>query len=700
MKRAATFFSCFILSLRLFGQNPMIDSLLHRVEFLSKQTETFSSDTDQVNTHILLCLQFKNMGEYDKAKEHANHAWSLANKVDYKKGIAEAYLRTGNVVDLQGDHLKALENYFKAQKLYEEIGYKTGIGKAFANIGIVYQLLGDYPKALEYHLKGLKIGEELNFKLLIANTCGNIGITYYNQKDFENSLKYNFKALHMAEEMGDKIGIARNITNIGIVYSDQKNYSQALEYDFKALKMAEESGYKQAIATLLGNIGTVYDSQGDFPKALDHHSKELKIMQEMGDKTGTALALGNIGALYLKHHDLKIAEEYLQKALSLSIDIHDLAGQQQWHQGLSDLYKIENEWKKSMEHYRQSVLARDSLFNEGNTKKTVQAQMNYEFDKKQAAEKLEQEKRDAIAKEEKRRQQLFLWLVGAVAAAIAAIALIIFRSWRITRKQKLVIEDQKLIVEQKNKHITDSINYAKRIQDAILPSVEDMKKCFPENFVLFQPREIVSGDFYWLSRQNNKTVLAVADCTGHGVPGAFMSMIGNTLLNEIVNEQKIVQPAEILNHLHEGIVHALHQESRSQDDGMDITLCLFDHHTNKLSFAGANHSLFVAHEGILSILEGDYFSIGSVFGKKKDSFTQKEITLQKNTTLFLSSDGYADQPGGDKGKKFMTKRFQELLSSVSSHTATEQGQILRKTFEDWKGKKQQVDDVLLIGIKI
>jgi len=219
---------------------------------------------------------------------------------------------------------------------------------------------------------------------------------------------------------------------------------------------------------------------------------------------------------------------------------------------------------------------RDSIFNEETQNASYKLQLKYEYEKEEAIKKTEHQKELAIAEEERKQQQIITYSIAFGLFFVLLFAGLIFNRLRLTGKQKKIIEEQKKIVDQKNKHITDSINYAKRIQDSILPSQEELSKHFSDYFVFFRPREIVSGDFYWLSSsQSGKKILAIADCTGYGVPGAFMSMIGNTLLNEIVNEKNIFRPCEILNRLNEGIIQALHQESRTQDDGMDISVCLF-----------------------------------------------------------------------------------------------------------------------------
>jgi serine phosphatase RsbU (regulator of sigma subunit) len=261
---------------------------------------------------------------------------------------------------------------------------------------------------------------------------------------------------------------------------------------------------------------------------------------------------------------------------------------------------------------------------------------------------------------------------------------------------------QKREIEEKNKSITDSITYAKRIQQAILPHDEEFGRLLPGSFVLYLPKDIVSGDFYWISRKDDQVFVAAADCTGHGVPGALMSMIGNALLNEIVNEKNITSPPAILQHLHTGIrlllkQDQLHGETR---DGMDIALCRIDMRSRALEYAGAMRPLYIVSGGELKEIKADKYPIGGLQEAEERKFTGHALALSPGDMIYLSSDGFADQFGGDKGKKFMVKKFQQLLEEIYALPPGEQRARVKNVFEQWKGNLEQVDDVLVIGIRI
>jgi serine phosphatase RsbU (regulator of sigma subunit) len=271
------------------------------------------------------------------------------------------------------------------------------------------------------------------------------------------------------------------------------------------------------------------------------------------------------------------------------------------------------------------------------------------------------------------------------------------------------VSEQKAIIEAKNHDITDSIKYAKNIQEALLPPLQNLHKELKEAFVLYQPKDIVSGDFYWFAKRNNKRFVASVDCTGHGVPGAFMSIIGNTLLNEIVTEKNITKPSEILDELHAGVKTALKQSESENErrDGMDIALCSLNEEGNILEYAGANRPLWIFRKNkevaeAFEMIKADKFPIGGMelHENEKRKFTNHTIPVEKGDMIYVFSDGYADQFGGPKGKKYMVGNMQKLISDIHEQPVEMQEKALLKAFDDWKGNLEQIDDVLVIGFRI
>jgi serine phosphatase RsbU (regulator of sigma subunit) len=269
-------------------------------------------------------------------------------------------------------------------------------------------------------------------------------------------------------------------------------------------------------------------------------------------------------------------------------------------------------------------------------------------------------------------------------------------------RQKEEIGKQNEKLEELYKHVTDSIRYAKRLQDAILPPANYIKKVLPNSFVLFKPKDIVSGDFYWVSEKNNKTIFSAVDCTGHGVPGAFMSIVGHNLLKHVLNNTSHAEPASILDEVNKGVAETLHQgiDETSTKDGMDIAMCAIDYNSLELQYAGAFNPLYLVRDGALQQIKANKFPIGFFVDEDKKKFTNHKVQLQKGDCIYIFSDGYADQFGGPNGKKFMVKKFDELIAKVCNYPMEEQKSILERTIEDWKGPLEQVDDILVIGVRI
>ena len=265
-------------------------------------------------------------------------------------------------------------------------------------------------------------------------------------------------------------------------------------------------------------------------------------------------------------------------------------------------------------------------------------------------------------------------------------------------ERTLEIHEQKELIEIKNREILDSIHYAKRLQEAILPNRNLLSKLFPENFLLYYPKDIVSGDFYWLGNSNH-SILVVADCTGHGVSGALMSMLGMSLLNQLVNGENMTDPGVLLDNLHNDVVSALNQTENDSNEGMDIAICSFDALTGNMLYAGANRPLWVVRNGEMLVWHPDKMPIGGIQIQSRPPFNTHPVTLQKGDRVYLFTDGYADQFGGENGRKLMTKNLKEILIHTAGNKMEQQGTQLHDYFMKWKGFNEQVDDVLLLGLE-
>ncbi len=689
-----------------FAQNKNIDSL----QMLLNAAQP---DTNRVNLLQYISQSYLIKSNFDSALKYANDELLLAskitvlNKTGWQKGIAWAYYNIGQVYYLRGEYPTALKNYLFSVKTFNSIGEKKDAAVLYRRIGTVYYAEGNYSESLENHLLSLRLSQDINYKTGIADAYSNIGIIYYFQKDFDKALENNFISLEIKKEIGEKEAIARSYGSIGTIYNSKAMYSDALKNLFEALKIYTELKNEMFMSYSYNNIGVTYQSMGDDLEALKYHQMSLAIKEKLEDKLGVAGSFINLGDVYIKLNQLGIAKGYLTKALDLSKKIGSKDRIKDCYKSLTTLDSLNGSWKDAYFHHILFVDYQDSLKNEESDKKIIQLSMKQEFSEIQAKEKTDQEKKDLIAFQEKKKAGQILILVLCVLLLAFIFSGYIFYSLRTTRKQKLIIEvknheteEQKKIIEEKNKDITDSIYYAKRIQNALLREEEHVSKHLPEHFILFLPKDIVSGDFYWGFEKYDYWYLAAADCTGHGVPGAIMSMLGISFLNDIVAADKLYSPAEILDQLRDKIISELRQtgEEGSSKDGMDISLIRLNLKTFELQWAGANNALNYIQAGELKEIKADKQPIG--YHTQQKPFTNHEIKLQKGDSIYLYSDGYADQFGGPKGKKLTYKKLDDFIIANYQLPLTQQKELFKQYFNDWKGPLEQLDDVCVIGVKI
>lgn len=461
--------------------------------------------------------------------------------------------------------------------------------------------------------------------------------------------------------------------------------------------MSEELRNKDGIVICLENLGVLYHEQKDYSKAIKYYSDALMIAENKKQRVDLYSNMAQIN--FSIKNDFE-SEKYFLKALALADSIGTLEPKVSIFLGLSDVYKRKGTIEKSFELYKEAIAIKDSLFNRTKAEEITRQEMNYEFEKKEALAKIDNEKKTY-------KQRLLVSSISIGLLLVLVFAFFVLRALSITKKQKLIIErkneeteKQKKIIEEKNKDITDSINYAKQIQRALLREEEHVSSHLPEHAILFMPKDIVSGDFYWTIEKEDYWYFAVADCTGHGVPGAIMSMLGISFMNEISFSEKLLSPNEILNKLRERIVYELRQgdESIGNRDGMDISLCRLNLNTLELEWAGANNSLNLIRNGNLEIIKPDKQPIGYYPNPKP--FTNHTIQLQKGDSIFIYSDGYADQFGGEKGKKLTYKRLENSLIEHCTLPLKEQKELLKQAFVDWKGSLEQVDDVCIVGVRV
>ena len=597
---------------------------------------------------------------------------------------------------LKGNYNQALAYHKKGLKMKEEIGDKKGMASSYINIGIIYKDLGNYEQSLFYYKKSLKIDKETGNQMGMSYCLCNIGIIYLNQRNYVQALSYFGECLQSAKETGDKKGMAFSYMNMGNIYGDKGNYEQALDYYKKSLQINEELDDKMGIADIYSNIGIIYSKQDRYEQALLYYQKSFKIDEAAGDKKGMVNSYIDIGTISFKQDILPQALFYGKIALDLAQKLGVVIETKRASNLLYDVYKKTGQSAKALKMHELYIKMNDSINSIENKEAAIKLEYQHAYEKEQALADAKHQEQMSLSAEREKRQQLIAYSAGGGLVMVLLFAFFILNRLQLTHRQKKVIEQQKELVEEQKKDITDSIHYAENIQKALLPSAQELS-LIPDGFILFQPKDIVSGDFYWMQHHKDKVYFAACDCTGHGVPGAFMSMIGSSLLDEAVVEKGITKPNEIFYEVRKGFINALKQTRETQKDGMDAVLIAWDKKST-LQVATAYSPVIIIRNGEIQELKPDRQPVGFHTGEQKP-FTHHELKLEKGDTLYIFSDGYPDQFGGPKDKKFMMKNFKKLLLSIQEASMNEQKTILETTMAEWRGDSEQVDDILVMGVR-
>jgi serine phosphatase RsbU (regulator of sigma subunit)/Tfp pilus assembly protein PilF len=652
------------LNHRLVSQNRFVDSLINYVKTAPEDTHKLS-----VLTRIIEAIS-------------EDEVWSKYN--DELGPLAKKLMQTNNA---------AIK--LKAKRHYSDY---------LNNKGYLSNNVGDITLALDYFHQSLRIQEETGDKSGQSYSLNNIGYIYNSQKQFGRALAYYQKSLALQNEIGDKHGQAQSLSNIGNIYERKGNLKKALFYYFKGLAIRRSIKTDQhGVGYSLQNIGNVYFSQKNYFSALYYYSKSLEVRKEINDTKGISFSLCNMSKIYLAQNNTTLALKYAHEGLATAEEIGYPENIRLASTILEEVYLKEEKFDKAHEMLKLSVKMQDSINNNDIRKSAERKQLQYEFEKREVVSRAEQEKRELTYIAQANQQRIIIYAVIAGLIICSFFGVVMYSRFKVTQRQNVIIqsqkktvEDQKHVLEAHQKEIVDSINYAKRIQYALLAHEDFFVRNLASHFVLFKPKDIVSGDFYWATEHNNNFYLAVCDSTGHGVPGAFMSLLSIGFLSEAIKEKNIEEPNKVFDYVRKRLIESITNEN--QKDGFDGILLRINQSSNDVTYAAANnHPVVISPEKIFH-LGCDKMPVGK--GERINEFSLFSLSHKPGDTIYLYTDGYADQFGGSKGKKFKYKPLNDLLLSVNSLPLANQQDVLNNTFSEWKGDLEQVDDVLIIGIKI
>jgi serine phosphatase RsbU (regulator of sigma subunit) len=635
-----------------------------------------------------------------KAIEYATDAHELAKKLNYSLGSGNALKYIGMGHFTLGDYVMAVNYFQQALEVYEAIDYKVGISNMLNNLGVIYNNQGNDSKALEHYLKSLKLSEETNDTIRYVTALINIGLVYSKKEaTLDQAVIYYMRALPICERIGYLDAIGTISVNLGDLHYNKGDYKTALRYFEQSLSAFQKSNSGNVPYSLI-NIGKIYTIWKDYDNALKHQYEALKIAQSRSAKLEVAQALLGIANVYAEKGEYYKALDNYHKSEQMAKEIGALYELLATYDGIASAYSGLENFKKAFEYKAIAFTLKDTVYSVASQLQISQMQIQSEIES--MLKENEILKRDVQIKAVRGRQQsiLIVFLMFGIVLIIFFL-IFLFRSNNHKKRVNAELSEKNALITYQKQSITDSILYASRIQNALLTPEEQISTILPEHFILFKPRDIVSGDFYWLSNSNGRIICIAADCTGHGVPGAFMSMLGISFLNEIISRNPEIKANEILNEMRRQVVSSLRQGGKTggNRDGMDVSLLIFDRDKKQIEFAGANNPLILIRNNETIDYKPDKMPIGYYVADEKP-FTNHVIDVQKGDMLYLFSDGFIDQFGGGNGRKFMIKNFRSLLLDVHNKEAKLQRQVLEQRLYEWMDGTEQIDDILVMGIRV
>ncbi|PCH66494.1 MAG: hypothetical protein COC01_07865 [Bacteroidetes bacterium] len=660
----------------------------------------------------------------DTSLFYSNQALQIALKIHYTLAEAEIYSTQGILFRNKSEFDTAIGFCQRALVIYQDLADKNeqnqfnkSIAQLYNSLGNINISKGNYSDATNYYHKALNIYEKEENTKGKAITFINIGTVFMKQRDHKMALEYNFRALSELGENGDEELKGDIYNNLGGVYYEQVKDSLALVYYLKSLEIDKHLNDKQGLAISYLNIGNLLSANMEFEKAVEHYFKAIQIQTEIDDKGFMTYTLVGLGETYQKMGDLDRAIIYLKKCVDLSLQIGAKKSLQDAKKELSNIYAKKKDFKQAIYNHKSYSNIKDSLFNESSAKSMNEMQTKYESEKKEKEiDMLTKDNELQVLKTAQQEGQIkkqWYLILGIVFILVLAISLVyvVFSQFKFKKQANYELEFKNDLLEMinrdldtKNRSIAESINYAQRIQETIMPTQNHLNEIFPESFIFYKAKDVVSGDFPWLMQTDKYFFAAAIDCTGHGVPGAMMSMIGYFLLNDIVGERKIHDPAEILEELHKGIKQTLKQdENLESNDGLDIALCTINKEEREVQYAGAHRPLIWLHQGKIQEIKGDRLPIGGLQYSsrgKKIKFTNHKLKLDKGDSIYFYSDGLTDQIGGLKGRKFQNEQVKKIILDNLEKPMVELKDIFYERFNKWMGNEKQLDDVIMLGIKV
>lgn len=668
-------------------------------------------DTTRVRLLTMICTQevINRISFWDSIATEANK-WELC---EIEGGAVN---NIGFLFVKQGFPLQGLETYEAALDIHKSCGDTMGWSRALQNIGDTYEDLGLYPQAVKAYYESLDIKQLIGDLKGMSEVYNNLGFIFKQENQNDRALEYYVKSIDIKLGLNDREGYAITLSNIAAINERIGEVDNALANFQEALEIGIEFSNDEIIATNLNHIGSMMGSKGDTLAMLEYYQQSLHIREIMGEPSKIVTMLSKVGNVFLSIGSLDSAIIYSERAYELASTVNYPRSVRISAELMTKVHAAMGNWKLAFEYFQINITMKDSIVSVENQEELLDAKLRYEYNEMHVADSLGFEnnrKLDELAHQnqlESEQQERHI-LYGGLSVLLLLVGMA-FRSYRLKRndnkiiaKQKKEVEHQrdevefqKRLIEEKSQEITDSITYAKRIQEAILPSNRAIMRYLPDSFIYYKPKDIVAGDFYWVERIGEWTYFAAADCTGHGVPGAMVSVVCHEALNRAVREFKLVEPGEILDKVNSLVEDTFAKSEEQVSDGMDIALCRLNFDTGHLNYSGAHNPLWIKRLSgeEFDVIRADKQPIGSY--NDHVPYTTHRVKLNPGDIVYIFSDGFPDQFGGEKNKKYKYKPFQQFLKDISSIPIADQARRLDEELGRWKGNLEQVDDICIIGV--
>jgi serine phosphatase RsbU (regulator of sigma subunit) len=686
------------------GGDAAVDSLM--------SVTVSAHDSSKADAFIELCRLLRTI-DTERAIGLGQKGRDLAASINDRERESMARQTLANALIIAGDYGQALRELHLANGINRSLGNKQREAACLSNLGIIHLNMGNLPRALEQHAASLELREELGDSAGIANSLNNLGVLYTELGKHKDALEHYEASLLIKRALGQTDRLAVNLNNIAISHRELGDTAKARELFLLSLDSYHRQGDLDGEAMVLGNLGNLSTQMGLMEESRNYHERALALQKQLGNPEGVALEHLSIAEWFEKNDDDRKALAHADSSLRLATEVGLLKLMRDAHLRLSQTFEKMGENAKSLFHLKEYQRLNAEMSTEEASRQMAElevrietARIERELDLLKAENELNVQR---IAFEKKvGRATLGLLIMAILLIGISAYA------YRRKRQDNLMLEEKNTIIEQKNTSIMQSIQYAKRIQRAVLSSEAALRNVFTESLLLFRPKDIVSGDFFWVAQQGGKCYAAVADCTGHGVPGAFVSIVGHTELSKALRELADPSPKDILTYLDHRIRETLRNEVDNQvSDGMDICLTVFDPATRMLSFCGALRPVMICsswpniyekaqvvegEHGFMHIIPASKRPVGKT--DRETSFEEITLQLTAGDRVFLSSDGFADQFGGANDKKFGNRPFRELILSTSTLSIYVQQRQLETVLKEWIGTRPQTDDICVLGFRV